>query len=210
MNVKLFIKNDMGQNVYLYYDKDLGEGVLIDAGCGDADMRALAKYTEENNITVKAILLTHGHYDHIAGADAVKALTHAPLYCHAAEEEMLKNPALNLSTLREIHVSTTAEHVLNDGDTFPAGGATLRVLHTPGHTPGGVCYYDEANGVLFTGDTLFNKSIGRTDFPGGDHEELIHNIKQKLLTLPEETKVYPGHGMRTTIAYEKANNGFLV
>ena len=209
MIVKTFDNNDMGQNIYLYYDQKSGEGVLIDCGCSEADKSAIAAFIDKNNITVKGILLTHGHYDHIIAIDALRLLTSAAVYSHEKEKEILENPNLNLSVNMGIKLSVTPENFFADGDVFEAGDTTLKVLHTPGHTPGGVCYFDEKNGILFSGDTLFEESIGRSDFPLGDHQALLGSIMKKLITLPDNTKVYPGHGPSTTIGYEKHNNPFL-
>ncbi|MCL2204357.1 MAG: MBL fold metallo-hydrolase [Defluviitaleaceae bacterium] len=209
MKLKTFNNNVMGQNVYLYYDEASGEGVLIDAGCGKEDTKALPLFLKENNITVKAILLTHGHYDHIIGIDAIKEATGAPVYAHPLEKEMLEEPALNMSARMGRGAAVTPEHLLNDGDEVRVGDISLQVLHTPGHTPGGLCFYDEEYGALFTGDTLFKDSIGRTDFPSGSHEELLENIHKKILTLPSQIKIYPGHGSETSVGHEKTHNPFL-
>ena len=209
MTVKVFNSNDMRQNVYLYFDETNGEGVLIDAGCSDADAKALASFIEENNIAVKAILLTHGHYDHIIGAFKAKHLTDADIYCHEAEKDALENAETNRSAIHGINIEVTPDKLLADGDKIKVGNAVLRVLHTPGHTPGCVCFYDEAHGNLFSGDTLFRETIGRTDFPSGSHEELIRHLKAKLLTLPDDTRVYPGHGGSTSIGHEKKFNPFV-
>ncbi|MCL2360119.1 MAG: MBL fold metallo-hydrolase [Candidatus Bathyarchaeota archaeon] len=209
MAIKTFNNNNAGQNVYLYYCQQSKEAALIDAGCSKEDIKAVSAFIYENNITVKGILITHGHGDHLVAADELKNLTSAAVYCHEAEKEMLMTPSLNLSTSVGMSISVTPEHLLNDTDIFKFGGITLKILHTPGHTPGGVCYYDEENGVLFAGDTLFKNSIGRTDLPAGCHDTLIKNIKEKLVALPDDTKVYPGHGPSTTIGHEKQHNPFV-
>lgn len=199
----------MRQNIYLCYDAPSTGGVLIDAGCGEADIQALTAFIQENNIAVKAILLTHGHFDHIVAAEELKRLFFVPLYCHVNEMEIVEDPAVNLSALRGTSIATAADGTLNDGDVFSLGGTTLRVIHTPGHTPGGVCYYDKADGNLFTGDTLFRQSVGRTDLPAGDYNQLINSIKDKLLPLPDGVNVYPGHGPSTTIGHERHHNPFI-
>lgn len=209
MQTKTFNKNDMGQNIYLCWCEATREGVLIDAGCSTADETAIMEELGKNNITVKAILLTHGHYDHITGVPRLKSLTNAKVYCHVSEKQMLENSDLNRSCMTPWEVEVTPDEVFNDGDVFSFGKIALKVLHTPGHTPGGVCYYHEESGQLYAGDTLFKTSIGRTDLPLGDHEKLIRNITTKLLTLPTETIVYPGHGPSTDIGYEKKFNPFL-
>ena len=209
MEIKVFNNNRMMQNVYLYYDKNVGNGFLIDAGCSKADMKAIAAFISENSITVKGILLTHGHYDHIIAVDEVKSLTSAVVCSHEIEKQMLENPEVNLSVYSGLSATVIPEKLFNDGDIFQVGESSLKVLHTPGHTPGGVCYYDEENGNLFAGDTLFQESVGRTDFPLGNHSGLIKSIAEKLFTLPDSTKVYPGHGASTTIGHEKQYNPFV-
>jgi len=209
MNVKLFSNNYMGQNIYLCWCKRTGEGVLIDAGCDDADEKAIMQTINDNTITIKAILLTHGHYDHIIAAERMKTLTNAPVYCHVSEKQVLENPDLNLSCRTPLKIDITPDGLFSDGDTFQFGDITFKVIHIPGHTPGGACYYHAESGNLFSGDTLFASSIGRTDFPMGDHQKLTRNISAKLLTLPQDTVVYPGHGGSTTIKHEKTRNPFL-
>jgi len=209
MIVKTFARNSMGQNIYLYYCKLSGEGVLIDAGCNEADSSDIAAFLQEKGITVNAILLTHGHFDHIIAADKMRAITNAEIYCHCAEKLMLADHELNLSTMIKKKLSVTPDKVLQDGDTFRFGNTALEILHTPGHTPGGVCYYDRENSNLFTGDTLFRESVGRTDFPQSNSKTLKKSIAEKLLTLPGNTNVYPGHGPSTTITHEKQNNPFV-
>jgi glyoxylase-like metal-dependent hydrolase (beta-lactamase superfamily II) len=208
MKNQMFNNNDMGQNVYLYYNDYTNEGVLIDAGCSDADAKKIAAFIEENGIFVKGILLTHGHYDHIIGIYRAKRAASADIFCHEAEQEALENSKVNRSAIYGLNIEVTPDKLLIDGDTFQFGGTTIKVLHTPGHTPGSVCFYDEANGNLFSGDTLFRETVGRTDFPNGSHNDLIFNVKTKLLTLPDETRVYPGHGGGTIIGHEKKYNPF--
>ena len=209
MKVEIFNKNNMGQNVYLAWCEETTEGVLIDAGCSIADENAIMETVNREGVTVKAILLTHGHFDHIIGIERMKTLTDAPVYCHASEKKFLENPDLNLSCRTPQNISVMPDELLNDGDIFAFGKYVFKVLHTPGHTPGCVCFYNEESGVVFAGDTLFKSSIGRTDFPLSDHSKMMKNIKVKLLTLPEETVVYTGHGESTTIGREKKSNPFL-
>jgi len=203
MKIKNFHKNDMRQNVYLYYDENTNKGYIIDAGCGESDLNAIGSYLSEKNINIEAILITHGHFDHIVGAEGLKKLTGVKIYCHKLEKEMLEIPEINLGTLRDLNISVSPDELL--GDKFDI----FEVLHVPGHTPGSVCFYDAENGVLFSGDVLFRESIGRTDLPGSNHANLVNGIKEKLFTLPDGTKVYPGHGFNTTIGHEKNNNPFI-
>jgi glyoxylase-like metal-dependent hydrolase (beta-lactamase superfamily II) len=209
MTAKVFNNNDMGQNVYLYFDETNGEGVLVDAGCSDADAGGIAALVDEKGIVIKMVLLTHGHYDHIMGVYRIKQFTTAEVCCHEAEGEALENAEINRSAIHGINIEVTPDNLLADGDEIKVGNAILRVLHTPGHTPGCVCFYDEAHGNLFSGDTLFKETIGRTDFPSGSHEELIRHLKAKLLTLSDDTRVYPGHGGSTSIEHEKKFNPFV-
>ena len=209
MKIKTFNSNKMRQNIYLYYNEATREGVIIDAGCNTKDITTLSSVISENNITIKAILLTHGHYDHIIAIDELKTLTGAVVYSHEAEKPLLEDPALNLSVKIGRAITVTPCKSFKDGDTFPLGDTALTVLHTPGHTQGGACYYDAKHGNLFAGDVLFMGSIGRSDLPQGNTVTLLDSIKSKLLTLPESTKVYPGHGMATTIGREKVSNPFL-
>ena len=209
MIVSIFNSNYMGQNIYLCYEEKSGEGVLIDAGCSSADIENIFSFVSDNNIAIKGILLTHGHYDHIIAVDELKRRTSAVVCSHQIEKEMLESPDLSLSAFIGIKAKVIPDQLLNQGDVFQFGDSSLKVLHTPGHTPGGVCYYDEQHGNLFAGDTLFNESVGRTDFPKGNHQELIKSISEKLFTLPDHTKVYPGHGVSTTIGHEKQCNPFV-
>jgi glyoxylase-like metal-dependent hydrolase (beta-lactamase superfamily II) len=211
MTINRYENNELGQNTYLYYDPASGEGVLIDAGCGAADMEAVLTAARENNVIIRAILLTHGHYDHIAAVDALRGRLPASVdVCgHADETQITENPNLNGSYFFSKALRVTPDRLLRDGDVFTFGGCALKTLHTPGHTPGGVCYYDEARGNLFTGDVLFRESIGRTDFPRGNRADLLRGIAGKILALPDGTAIYPGHGPATSVGHERRHNPFV-
>jgi len=182
--------------------------LIIDAGLG---ARELIDFLQEHKLNPIAVVLTHGHIDHIAAVAALRK--HYPdikVYIHKLDAEMIASPLHNLSALAgRLFRIKPADLLVEDKSIIEQAGIKLTVLHTPGHTPGGICLYSKDEGVVFTNDTLFAESVGRTDFPGGGMEELIKSIREKLLTLPEETKVYPGHGPITTIASEKAHNLFL-
>lgn len=197
----------MQQNIYLYFDEDTKEGIVLDPGSmGDKVIDIISK----NNIKVKAILLTHGHFDHIGAAREIKEKTGAFIYSHSQEKGLTESPELNLSkTMKRKEISLSVDKVFEHGDLFKVAKTSLEVIHTPGHTPGGVCYYDRKNGLIFTGDTLFKGSVGRSDFPGGSYDDLMSNIKNRLFTLPDSIKVYPGHGEDTTILQEINYNPFF-
>ncbi|MCF7920778.1 MAG: MBL fold metallo-hydrolase [Candidatus Cloacimonetes bacterium] len=194
-----------GTNTYLVWDKDRREAILIDPG---AASRQMVNFVETNNITVKAIVNTHGHADHIGGNAYFQKKWGVPIWIHEADEEKLNNPQLNLSSFmgKEI-ISPGAERLLHDGDKIILGRKEIDVIHTPGHTKGGICLYYSI--LLFAGDTLFKGSIGRTDFPDGDLAELTRSIKEKLYSLPDETLVLPGHTEETRIGIEKRMNPFV-
>lgn len=202
------ILGEIGTNCYLLYNKEKKEAVLIDpADEADKIMAMIAS----KNCQLTAILLTHGHYDHIGAAAKVREDTKALLYAGEYEKEVLANPDINLSAVMSSHpIRLTADRWLQDGEIIELAGITIRCIHTPGHTKGGMSYYVKDAGILFSGDTLFAASVGRTDFPTGSMSEIVRSIKSKLLILPENTKVLTGHGESTSIAYEKQYNPFIV
>jgi len=194
-------------NCYLYWDEDTREGVIIDPG---DDEGAIFEDVERAGMTPKAILLTHGHGDHIAAVEDVRNRYEIPLYAGRGEEKNLANPSPEVCAIIGRQISAlTAEHVIEDEQIIQIGSVTLRVLATPGHTPGGVCFLDEKESILFTGDTLFWGSVGRVDLPGGSGPVLIDSIQKKILVLPDEVICYPGHGPKTTVGGERTNNPFL-
>ena len=194
-------------NCYLLWDEATSEGVIIDPG-GDDDV--IAYEVDQMEMTPKAILLTHGHGDHIAAVEAVQQLYKIPLYVGRGEEELLANPSANISAYFDKPiVAPKPDHTVVDEDLITVGPISLRVLATPGHTPAGVCYLDEEQGVVFCGDTLFAGSIGRTDLPGGNPEQLLKSIHNKLMTLPDSVVCLPGHGPATTVGSERTSNPFL-
>jgi glyoxylase-like metal-dependent hydrolase (beta-lactamase superfamily II) len=174
-------------------------------------VQPLLKFLEHGKLTPEAIILTHGHIDHIAGVETLrKKFPSILVYIHKLDAGMLIDAEVNLSILAGTpFAADKADHLIDEGDTIDKAGIQLRVIHTPGHTPGGICLYSEKDGVIFVGDTLFAGSIGRTDFPNGNMRQLIKGIKLKLFKLPDDTIAYPGHGPETTIGREKAGNPFL-
>ncbi len=198
--------SSMGVNCYIVGCEETREVAVIDPG-GNA--RAIVNMLTENNLKAVYIINTHGHIDHIGANKGVKDATGAQILIHEADAKMLINSASNLSFLMGSGVtSPAADQLLKDGDKIKIGNTVeLDVIHTPGHSPGGVCL--KTGDIIFVGDTLFQGSIGRTDFPGGSYDQLIQNIKNKLLCYDDDVVAYPGHGPATTIGFERQHNPFL-
>lgn len=193
-------------NCYILHDEKTNETAVIDPG---GDFSVIKSYIEANGLKVKYIILTHGHGDHIGALKELKNYTHAIVCIHREDQEMLKSSRINLTVLMGYpDISMKPDKLLEDGDILELGDTKLNIIHTPGHSEGGVCIYCEDS--LFSGDTLFAGSIGRTDLKGGSFNEIITSIKDKLLVLPDDTAVYPGHGASSTIEIEKRKNPFLI
>lgn len=206
--IKTWVLGMVSTNCYLVYNDKTRKGVIIDpADNGEYLIRKL----EELGIAPEAVLLTHGHFDHILAVKELQARYSCPVYAGKEEDALLQDASLNLSgTMGTDHLSVSADELVRDGQTLELAGFTWKVLETPGHTRGSVCYYIPGEDVLVSGDTLFAESLGRTDLPTGSMREIISSITGKLLVLPEDTMVYPGHGDPTTIGHEKQYNPVAV
>jgi glyoxylase-like metal-dependent hydrolase (beta-lactamase superfamily II) len=165
---------------------------------------------KQKGFEVAAILLTHGHFDHIWGAQKLRELSGAKIYACREEEKLLLDAGMNVSEMAGRACTVRANAFLEDGQEMTIEGMTFCVILTPGHTGGSCCYYFAEDGILVSGDTLFQESVGRTDFPTGSFSEIVRSIKEKLFVLPDEVRVYPGHGEATSIGYEKIHNPFCV
>lgn len=204
-------------NCYFLYRDGEQDAIVVDPADKGANIYAAL---QKNGFRVVGILLTHGHFDHIWGLDALRDAANAAAeadglepvktYACEAERELLKSPRLNVSEQAGRACATFADVYVKDGEEISLAGMTCQVIATPGHTAGGCCYYFKEAGILVSGDTLFAESVGRTDFPTGSMGTLVRSIKEKLFVLPDDTRVYPGHGESTTIGYEKKNNPFCV
>ncbi|HUV04903.1 MAG TPA: MBL fold metallo-hydrolase [Armatimonadota bacterium] len=204
--LRRFVVGPLDANCYLAADQASLEALIIDPG-GDPDAIADAALSE--GFTVRAIVDTHAHADHTAANDALRGYFGCPIMIHEFDAPCLTDPEANLSAWAG-HANpavSPADRLLKDGGEIAIGQLVFRVVHTPGHTPGGICLM--VDGVLFSGDTLFAGGIGRTDLPGGSHDQLIESIRSRLFALPDDTVVYPGHGPETTIGHERETNPWL-
>ena len=190
-------------NCYMVYDDEIKEAIITDPG-DNADF--IAKCIEDRGVKPVAIFLTHAHGDHVMAIPQLREKYPVPVYMHELDEPMLNNGRFNLSSF-SIYLEDSDVR-LKGGEELTVGGMKMKTIFTPGHTPGGICYYFEDAGFLLSGDTMFYRSWGRTDFPGGSEQDLMASLRTLLETLPPETVVYPGHEMATDIAGERRMHGY--
>ncbi len=212
MRINHYVVGMVQTNCYIVINDETKECFIIDPG---ASGKQLAEKIRQDNLKPVAVLLTHGHFDHAAAAEDLAKEFDIKIYAHEAETETLRSPEKNVSWMVNCRESYDADVFLKDEEVISLAGFEIKVLHTPGHTEGGCCYYISEEAVVFSGDTLFAQSVGRTDFPGGSMSQIVRSIWEKLLTLNEpgnletDIMVYPGHNDPTTIETERMNNPYL-
>ena len=205
MVLEILTVGELVTNCYILGDEKTQEAVVIDPG---GDFEIIEAHLKKLKLEVKYIILTHGHVDHIGALSQLKKATKAEILIHSKDSAMLYDPNQNLSIFSGDKITATkADRLLEEGDIIQCSGIKLEVLHTPGHTPGGISLLTDK--MIFTGDALFCGSIGRTDFPDSSYQELISSIKDKLLSKDDDFIIYPGHGPSSTIGEERKNNPFL-
>jgi len=212
MNLKCFNVNPFGENVYILWNTDTCDAVVVDPGMmRAAECEMIAQFLQENHLKVSHILLTHMHLDHVCGARWLANLVQAPV-CASPLDAPLGERLLEQVQAFHLKVQTeplTIDAPLAQGDNLTVCGEPMTVLHTPGHTPGGLSFYLPDSALLISGDTIFNGSVGRTDLPGGNPDQLIDSINERIMPLPDETVIVPGHGPSTTVGDERRHNPFL-
>lgn len=212
MNATMMTVNPFGENMYILWDEASRDAVVVDPGMmREAEREMVTKFIEGQKLNVIHILLTHMHIDHITSARWLADKTGADVCACALDAQLGRELP---DQVAQFHLKIESEplvidHILSDGDVLPLGEESIQVLHVPGHSPGGLAFYLPQSGLLISGDTIFNGSVGRTDLWGGDMAQLINSIREKILPLPDETVIASGHGPTTTIADEKRCNPFL-
>lgn len=206
MRVERFVTGIISTNCYLAVNEETRQAVIVDpAACP----KKILDFIEAEELKIEAILLTHGHFDHIMGIDGFLARFCVPVYVHEDDERVMNDPVLNQSSVYTAGYTFSGAEYVRDRQVLELAGYRFEVIHTPGHTWGGCCYYIPSEGVLFSGDTLFQNSVGRTDFETSSTSDLLSSVREKLFQLPETTHVYPGHMGETTIGHEKACNPYV-
>jgi hydroxyacylglutathione hydrolase len=207
MIIKMLAVGPFAANCYIVGSSETKEGMIIDPG---AEAETILKTVQQTGLSISIIVITHAHIDHVGALREVQEKTNARFAIHEAEKGLVLSTPMRMLTslgISPVKSPPSPDRLLKDGDRIDMGDLHFEVLHTPGHSSGGICL--SGHGVVFSGDTLFNSGIGRTDFPGMSHERLMKSIREKLMVLPDETVVYPGHGPPTTIGDERRGNPFL-
>lgn len=208
MKIFSFTSGPYETHAYLVGDEVSGEAMVVDAPPGSA--AHIAEAARKNRLTIRHIVNTHGHWDHMADNAALKQLTNAALLCHADDEVLLREPdRMRAFGLMESVEPISADRYLNHGDTLAVGALTFHAAHCPGHSPGLIVLHEPKEKVCFCGDLIFAGSVGRTDFPGGSWEAQAKSIRENILTLPDDTRLMSGHGPATTVGRERATNPFV-
>lgn len=207
LKIKAIVVGPFWVNSYLLWDKDTGEGILVDPG---DEGEKLVQIIKENKVSVKSIIITHGHFDHIKDADYVSSAINAPVLAHKDELPFIEHVAeqaamFGFPPVKPPHI----DNYLKEGDIVSVASYGFEVHNTPGHSPGSIMLYNKLEGIALVGDLIFFESVGKTDIPGGDYDALLTSIKTHVLSLPDNTKLLTGHGDPTTVGYEKAYNPFL-
>jgi glyoxylase-like metal-dependent hydrolase (beta-lactamase superfamily II) len=207
MTFDVVVVGPLGVNCFVLGCEATGQGVVVDPG---GDVEQILPAIRKRGLSVVSIINTHGHFDHVGGNRQLKAATAAELLIHPADEPMLTRVA-SVAGMYGLQAenSPAPDRQLEDGMLLCFGNQRLRVIHTPGHTPGGCCLYLESEQKLISGDTLFADGVGRTDLPGGSHAQLVDSIRTRLFTLPPQVQVWPGHGPATTIGHEQHHHPYL-
>ncbi len=206
MKINHYVVGQVQTNCYVVMNEENKECFIIDPG---ASAKQLAERIRKDELKPTAIILTHGHFDHAGAAEELAKEFDVKIYAQEAEKDTLQNPNKNVSCMVGESKSYPVDVLLKDGQEIELAGFLIKAFHTPGHTEGGCCYYLKEEGVLFSGDTLFAQTVGRTDLPGGSMSQIVRSIKEKLMILPDDTTIYPGHGDPTTIETERMYNPYL-
>lgn len=212
MKINHYVVGMVQTNCYIVINDETKECFIVDPG---ASGKQIAEKLRQDSLIPVAVLLTHGHFDHAASAKTLAKEFDIKIYAHEEEADTLRDPQKNVSWMIQLKESYDADVFLKDEEVIKLAGFEIKVLHTPGHTEGGCCYYIAEEAVVFTGDTLFAQSVGRTDFPGGSMSQIVRSIQEKLMTLNEagnletDIMVYPGHNDPTTIETERMENPYL-
>ena len=213
LDIQCFVFNNFEENTYLVTDRETGLSALIDPGMlFEEEKNFFEKYCVDHKVNLSQVILTHGHLDHCFGTDFVRSRFGAKVLVHADDVTLLDSvgdQGRKFGMGNVVKNPVVCDVKLREGDVIELGDTRFRVIHVPGHTRGGIVLYDAEDKVAFVGDSIFNRSIGRTDLPGGDYDTLIRSLKTKILSLPDDTVLLSGHGDATTVGAEKNNNPYL-